>query len=107
MVRDDPHMVHLPQPRAEEWEWQLRGACRSMPIGMFFPSTNLRGHELAAVERNAKLICKQCPVVERCLQYSLECREKYGIWGGFTSAERRKLAPRSEPVTAWSRAIAS
>lgn len=39
----------------------------------------------------AKSICRSCPVRERCLDYALDNREPYGIWGALTERERRKL----------------
>jgi|GEM_PF-484609 len=35
--------------------------------------------------------CSNCPVVSLCLEYALEQKESYGIWGGTTEYERRKL----------------
>ncbi|KAA0923960.1 WhiB family transcriptional regulator [Rhodococcus sp. IEGM 1374] len=89
-VRNPLPPVQLPQPRNEEWEWQIDAACRSMPISMFFPRRGLRGSALTEVVRNAKLICAQCPVIERCLQHALDCGEPYGIWGGLTVTERSR-----------------
>ncbi|WP_336620187.1 WhiB family transcriptional regulator [Rhodococcus sp. G-MC3] len=71
-----------------EWEWQLNGACRSMPISMFYPARGLKGYALKNAERSAKLVCAQCPVVDRCLQHALRTGEPYGIWGGQTATER-------------------
>ncbi|MBY4039272.1 WhiB family transcriptional regulator [Rhodococcus fascians] len=93
--------VQLPKPRNDQWEWQVRAVCRSMPISMFFPPQGLRGSALAEAERNAKLICAQCPIIERCLQHALECGEPYGVWGGLTVAERSRMdrrATASEPT---------
>ncbi|MCZ4587602.1 WhiB family transcriptional regulator [Rhodococcus opacus] len=87
-MRDPALQVLFPQPRADQWEWQLRGACRSMPISMFFPARGLRGHARSKLERAAKLVCQQCPVIERCLRHALETSEPYGVWGGLTSTER-------------------
>lgn len=80
--------VQLPPPHTDEWEWQLHGACRSMPIHMFFPPYGLRGPARAKIERNAKLVCAPCPVIERCLRHATQTREPYGIWGGLTPTER-------------------
>lgn len=100
-MRNHLPQVQLPKPRVDEWEWQLKAACRSMPIGMFFPARGLRGHSLAAIERDAKLVCAQCPIIDRCLTHALETKEPYGIWGGLTALERlgRTSVPAaSEPV---------
>ena len=47
-----------------------------------------------SVER-AKKVCKGCVVKEQCLQYALDNDETFGIWGGLSEEERRKLKRRS------------
>ncbi|MGF0313474.1 WhiB family transcriptional regulator [Rhodococcus sp. IEGM1428] len=84
--------LQLPRPQCDEWEWQVRGACRAMPVGMFFPPTELRGYSRSILEKDAKRVCAQCPVIERCLQHALESNEPYGIWGGLTRAERLSVS---------------
>lgn len=46
--------------------------------------------------RLAKLLCKACPWRLRaiCLAWALETRQGYGVWGGMTAQERRKLLKR-------------
>ena len=39
----------------------------------------------------AKAICDQCPIRRRCLEVALINREPYGIFGGLTATERRRL----------------
>ena len=38
-------------------------------------------------------ICQTCPILEACLRYALDNHDatSYGIWGGLTAYERRKL----------------
>ena len=57
---------------------------------LFFPETasHLR-------IREAKAICARCPVIDPCLQEALDTQEPYGIRGGLTAWERRKLVGRS------------
>lgn len=40
---------------------------------------------------DAKDICAGCPVRELCLEAALDRNEKYGVWGGTTYDERRRL----------------
>jgi WhiB family transcriptional regulator, redox-sensing transcriptional regulator len=38
----------------------------------------------------AKAACKTCPVRDECLSYALKW-EEYGVWGGLSPNERRKI----------------
>ncbi|OZC86197.1 WhiB family transcriptional regulator [Rhodococcus sp. 15-649-1-2] len=78
----------LPQPVAEQWDWQLRGSCRHEDPVLFYPPTSARGRSLAAMEARAKAICTGCPVMRTCRDYALEAAEPHGIWGATTSKER-------------------
>jgi WhiB family redox-sensing transcriptional regulator len=39
----------------------------------------------------AKRICNGCPVREECLEYAVERKERFGIWGGKSERERRAI----------------
>lgn len=41
--------------------------------------------------QRAKDICGVCPVQEPCLEEALANEEKYGVWGGTSERERRRL----------------
>lgn len=65
--------------------WVLRAACRGAPKpDLWFPA---RGEST----REAKAICRSCPVRDACLDYALENCEKFGIWGGYSERERRRM----------------
>ncbi len=51
---------------------------------MFFPSDGV------GVER-AKLVCEDCPVSSRCLEYAIENRIDHGVWGGTSERQRRRI----------------
>lgn len=72
--------------------WQLRGLCRGNHAHLFFPpSTFERKEERQRREIRAKSICQVCPVQDDCVEYALEIREPYGIWGGLTESDRRQV----------------
>ncbi|MGH8937160.1 MAG: WhiB family transcriptional regulator [Acidimicrobiia bacterium] len=72
----------------EQQAWMERAACRGMDPALFFP--------LSDEEAEAGLaVCRTCPVREECLEYALEARERYGIWGGTTERERKRILRRS------------
>jgi WhiB family transcriptional regulator, redox-sensing transcriptional regulator len=41
--------------------------------------------------REAKAMCLRCDVREQCLTYALDNDERFGVWGGLTERERRKV----------------
>nr|WP_211116335.1 WhiB family transcriptional regulator [Glycomyces buryatensis] len=65
-------------------EWQARALCAQTDPEAFFP-------EKGGSTRDAKRICARCEVKENCLQYALEHDERFGIWGGLSERERRKI----------------
>jgi WhiB family redox-sensing transcriptional regulator len=61
-------------------------ACASTDPKLFYPE---KGD--AATERAARAVCSGCPVRDECLTYALDHREVFGIWGGKSTNERRRL----------------
>jgi WhiB family redox-sensing transcriptional regulator len=68
-------------------DWQESAVCRSVDPELFFP-------EHAGPSHEAKRVCAECPVRAECLADALAHRDRYGIWGGLTDRERRRLIPR-------------
>jgi WhiB family redox-sensing transcriptional regulator len=72
--------------------WSRDAACRNGDQDVFYPPTTGENRtERLLRERAAKAICEQCPVTEACLDEALSSDEHYGIWGGMTDHERRRL----------------
>ncbi len=44
-----------------------------------------------AQESAARVVCSGCPVRTLCLDYAIEAPMDFGVWGGLTWAERRKV----------------
>ncbi len=78
----------IPGPRAENWEWQLFGACRGMDTAMFFHPASERDPAKSRRINQAKAVCNTCPVLTECRTHALQAREPYGIWGGMSEDER-------------------
>jgi WhiB family transcriptional regulator, redox-sensing transcriptional regulator len=72
----------------EEQEWQERALCAQTDPEAFFP-------EKGGSTREAKRICAGCEVRAECLEYALQHDERFGIWGGLSERERRKLKRRA------------
>ena len=70
-------------------DWRARAACRGSDPELFFPTAEsgpVRAGQVAA----AKAVCARCPVRAACLAEAL-ARIPYGIAGGLTEYERRRL----------------
>lgn len=81
----------LPGPIAASWDWQRRGACRGRDSTQFFHPDGERGSSRARREAAAKVVCGSCPVRAECAAHALTVQEPYGVWGGFSEAERLRL----------------
>lgn len=68
--------------------WQRDALCAQTDPEAFFP-------EKGGSTRDAKGICEQCEVRLQCLEYALANDERFGIWGGLSERERRKLRRRA------------
>ena len=60
-----------------------RGACLGADPELFFP-------EVGESTQEAKAICATCPVTDPCREHGLK-HERFGIWGGMSERERRRL----------------
>ena len=69
---------------AEDQGWQERALCAETDPEAFFP-------EKGGSTREAKKICTGCEVRAECLEYALSNDERFGIWGGLSERERRRL----------------
>jgi len=72
----------------KEVHWQERALCSQTDPEAFFP-------EKGGSTREAKKICTGCEVRGECLEYALEKDERFGIWGGLSERERRRLKRRA------------
>lgn len=74
-------------------DWQARGACRGEERAVFFAPDDPREPRAARLQRlvAAKRVCAGCPVRELCRHYALENEEEYGVWGGLSEVERKRL----------------
>jgi WhiB family redox-sensing transcriptional regulator len=65
-------------------QWQEKALCAQTDPEAFFP-------EKGGSTREAKRICLGCEVKDECLDYALAHDERFGIWGGLSERERRRL----------------
>jgi WhiB family redox-sensing transcriptional regulator len=79
------------QPPSEPEDWRSLAACRrelGVDPEVFFPPNGAR----TDLDSPAKEACRSCPVQTDCLEWALETRQRFGIWGGRTRHERRRIA---------------
>jgi WhiB family redox-sensing transcriptional regulator len=69
---------------SDQLAWQDLANCRGADPDLFFP-------ERGASTRTAKSICRECAVRAECLEFAIVSSEKFGIWGGLSERERRKI----------------
>ena len=71
-----------------ELGWQTDALCAQTDPEAFFP-------EKGGSTRDAKKVCGACNVKAQCLEYALANDERFGIWGGLSERERRRLRKRA------------
>ena len=71
----------------DDQRWRNQANCMGVDPDLFFP-------ERGASTREAKEVCRGCVVQQECLEYALANSEKFGIWGGLSERERRRIRRR-------------
>ena len=76
-------MITENDERLKDQNWRALGLCSGADPDLWF--------SVGALEhKQAKTICRQCPVRMSCLEYAMEEPVDHGIWGGMTERERRR-----------------
>lgn len=83
------HLNHLPEVTVpfEHPEWQRYAACKGVDPDLFFHPRGTDEREMSV----AKRICAHCAVRAECLAYALDNGERWGVWGGLSANERRRM----------------
>jgi WhiB family transcriptional regulator, redox-sensing transcriptional regulator len=76
--------------RNDPLAWQEKALCAQANPEAFFPD---KGGSAAA----AKRVCRACPVAAECLEFALAGNERFGVWGGLSERERRRIKGDSVP----------
>jgi WhiB family redox-sensing transcriptional regulator len=76
----------------EKLSLQEYAACKDKGVDIFFsdegPISDVKIRNSIA---KAIALCNLCPVQDKCLMTSVNNEEEFGIWGGFTSKERKNM----------------
>jgi hypothetical protein len=100
-VNGRPRAAALPAPAvalealASSPEWKLSGNCTTADPDEFYPD---KRDERTATR--AKALCTGCPVKAQCLAEALSqhVSQDWGVWGGTTHYERRKMRTQAAKV---------
>lgn len=82
--RPTPDLVIIHEP------WMDGALCAQVDMDIFYP-------EKGGTTRPAKAICARCDVQSECLIFALEHDERFGVWGGKSERERRRLNRGTRP----------
>lgn len=89
VLRRNPNIITEGVPPYEELftknaPWMDKALCAQTDPEAFYP-------EKGGSTREAKRVCATCLVATECLDWALTNDESFGIWGGLSERERRKL----------------
>jgi WhiB family transcriptional regulator, redox-sensing transcriptional regulator len=87
------------QPGDASFDWRHSARCRNEDPETLFVQ--------GAQQRDAREVCKGCPVRTECLAHALDNRVRFGVWGGMTERERRALLKRRPDVISWAALLES
>lgn len=81
-------LIHLLAQSFADQEWRSDAACAGLDPEMFFPRRN----DPVGTAR-AKAVCNTgpCPVRAQCLAYALSHGETFGVFGGRSERQRRRM----------------
>lgn len=65
-------------------EWRPLALCSQVDPELWYP-------EKGGSTQAAKKICRRCPVRPECFDYAMEVDDRFGVWGGYSDRERKKL----------------
>jgi len=69
-----------------------KAACKDKGADMFFVDEGpISNSKIRIAIGKAVTICNTCDVQIECLVNAVTNNEEFGIWGGFTAKERRKM----------------
>ena len=86
-----PRRIAIVEPTpsvASIGDWSEAGLCAQTDPDAFFP-------EKGSSTRDSKRICAACPVLTECREYALDVQPSFGVWGGLSERERRRLQRRA------------
>ena len=87
-----------------DYSWRRNASCKDTDPELFFP-IGTTGQALVQISE-AKVVCDECAVRGKCLDFALETNQDWGIWGGMSEEERRDIRRRRAAERRTSRQLA-
>ena len=72
-----------------DYSWRRNASCKDTDPELFFP-VGTTGQALVQISE-ANVVCDECLVRGKCLDFALETNQDWGIWGGMSEDERRDI----------------
>ncbi len=86
-------------------DWRDSAACVLEDLDLFFPMSTV-GRAAEQQIAAAKAVCGRCPVRQDCLEWALDVGPEFGIFGGRTEVERRRLRSERSSGPQWGSSVA-
>jgi WhiB family redox-sensing transcriptional regulator len=64
--------------------WRDQGRCAEVDPMLFYPAKGESANP-------ARMVCAGCEVRDQCLEWALATDQRWGVWGGTTEHDRRKI----------------
>lgn len=81
--------TRLPITNATPTDWMQDGLCAQTDPAIFFPEGV--GNAITTQVKEAKKVCRRCPVKDACLEWALDTGQSAGVWGGLSEDERAPM----------------
>ena len=65
--------------------WRNDAACKGYPADLWYGDDRAKADLI-----KGKRICASCPVATECANYAIANGERYGMWGGLSTRQRRR-----------------
>lgn len=64
-------------------------ACNGVDPQIFFPERETNGGTVSY--QTALKVCRRCDYQQECADWAIQTRQAWGVWGGTTPVDRRKI----------------
>ena len=96
MISADTELVrHIKKYQENEWHWMARAHCQYADPELFYA---VNGKFNTPQIKTAIRICRDCPVINDCLNWACKTGDSFGILGGMTPQQRTRYHRNRESL---------